>query len=355
MINEILVEPQHVAWLPWAASYFFFIGLAATAVAGAVMMRYVKQASSQQELIAVAVALTCAIVAPIALTADLHQPTRVWHFYTVLTYWSLMWWGAYILPFFTMTVAAYFLLLFYQVKQPMTAKLAARLAIWLHWVRGLVLISVAAILFYTCMEVYQVQARPLWHNPWFAPLIIFSALPTSMLLIQWTVKLRTQQNLAYLRHWALFSLTLFILALIGLCTASGDIADQLTQLYQQKTLPIFTAVFALVIAGWLLLPPFRFSLGLSVIFALIFTGMVRWVLFIQVQTLAKYNALANPYHFEWNADGGLGMLSMLGLWALVSVLMWQLLNMTKTPTEQKMATLNKPHSTPHNTQTGVLS
>ncbi|SQA34507.1 tetrathionate reductase subunit C [Yersinia enterocolitica] len=32
MIREILARPQDIAWLPWAVQYFFFIGLACSAV-----------------------------------------------------------------------------------------------------------------------------------------------------------------------------------------------------------------------------------------------------------------------------------------------------------------------------------
>lgn len=52
--------------------------------------------------------------------------------------------------------------------------------------------------------------------------------------------------------------------------------------------------------------------------------MVRWVLLLEVQTVAKYNALMNPYHFNWGVDGALGMLSVLGLWVAVSVILWQI-------------------------------
>ncbi|MDI8746341.1 hypothetical protein MJM83_32235, partial [Salmonella enterica subsp. enterica serovar Montevideo] len=42
--------------------------------------------------------ITCAITAPLALTADLHQTARVWHFYAWPTPWSWMPWGALFLP-----------------------------------------------------------------------------------------------------------------------------------------------------------------------------------------------------------------------------------------------------------------
>ena len=42
------------------------------------------------------------LVAPIALTADLHQPARAWHFYAQTRFGSVMWYGAYLLPLFSL-------------------------------------------------------------------------------------------------------------------------------------------------------------------------------------------------------------------------------------------------------------
>ena len=41
-------------------------------------------------------------MAPIALTADLHQPARAWHFYAQTRVGSVMWYGAYLLPLFSL-------------------------------------------------------------------------------------------------------------------------------------------------------------------------------------------------------------------------------------------------------------
>lgn len=106
MIREVLVEPQHIVWLPWIVHYFFFVGVAATAVFTAVLFAKKQgqnacvlnvgsangpKGASEQcsrvkptacELAAVTVALIGSIVAPVALTADLHQPSRILHFYT---------------------------------------------------------------------------------------------------------------------------------------------------------------------------------------------------------------------------------------------------------------------------------
>ena len=54
-----------------AVSYFFYIGLALCAIIAALCLRFfVKPYQPKSELIALLVALSFAIVAPIALTAD---------------------------------------------------------------------------------------------------------------------------------------------------------------------------------------------------------------------------------------------------------------------------------------------
>ncbi|WP_179108070.1 NrfD/PsrC family molybdoenzyme membrane anchor subunit [Rodentibacter ratti] len=325
MIREILVEPQHIAWLPWAVSYFFFAGIATTAVLSALAMRIFKQATLQQELIAVAIALSCAVVAPIALMADLHQPTRFWHLFTVATYWSWMWWGAYILPSFIIALFGYFLFLFRQVR----SKTTYFSGFALNTFRILALLTSVLMLLYTCMEVYKVETRPLWHHHWLMPLIVFSALPTTALLIKENIQLRTKQSLNYLRRWALVGLLFFASSVVGLVLSKGETALQFTQLYNQNSLSFFTALLAVAMVFSGFIPSFALRMGLTVLFGIAFTWSVRWILLIQVQSIAKYNALANPYSLEWNADGVLGIVAMIGLWSLVSVVIWQVLNTTE--------------------------
>ncbi|EIQ78732.1 tetrathionate reductase subunit C [Shigella flexneri 1235-66] len=59
------------------------------------MLHWRKQEAPELENLTLLIALTCAITAPLALTADLHQTARVWHFYAFPTPWSWMPWGRY--------------------------------------------------------------------------------------------------------------------------------------------------------------------------------------------------------------------------------------------------------------------
>ena len=78
IIDEVLAHPQDVSWLPWAVQYFFFIGIAACAALFACVLHWRKKETADLENLTLLIALTCAITAPLALTADLHQTARVW-------------------------------------------------------------------------------------------------------------------------------------------------------------------------------------------------------------------------------------------------------------------------------------
>lgn len=98
IIEEVLARPQEVSWLPWAVQYFFFIGIAACAALFGCLLHWRKRHDAKLERLTLLIALTCAITAPLALTADLHQTARFWHFYAYPTPWSWMPWGALFLP-----------------------------------------------------------------------------------------------------------------------------------------------------------------------------------------------------------------------------------------------------------------
>lgn len=334
MIREVLVEPQAIAWLPWAVSYFFYIGLALCAIIAALCLRFfVKPYQPKSELIALLVALSFAIVAPIALTADLHQPGRVWHFYAYLANWSWMAWGSIFLPIFMLSLVGYILFLLRQLPQRPTQKWLALLyvgnlnnALWCWIFRILTIISSVLILLYTSMEVYNVAARPLWHQPWLIPLIIFSALPSAILLTHFAISMINGTNNKVLMKPLVIACLLLLAATVGaIYYHSSETALDLSTLWQARPAVVFTAViWGLTLLLALFSAQAKTMQCLLLIASLILTAMVRWVLLLEVQTVAKYNALMNPYHFNWGVDGGLGMLSVAGLWVTVSVILWQL-------------------------------
>ena len=107
-IVEVINETREVAWLPWAVQYFFLIGLSV----GGVLLSLPGYAFAKEEWrrlgrVALLVALTCGLAAPVALLSDLHQPGRFWHFYVVFRPTSWMWWGSGFIPFYVIGLLAY--------------------------------------------------------------------------------------------------------------------------------------------------------------------------------------------------------------------------------------------------------
>ncbi|MSE43232.1 tetrathionate reductase subunit TtrC, partial [Escherichia coli] len=175
IIDEVLAHPQDVSWLPWAVQYFFFIGIAACAALFACVLHWRKKETADLENLTLLIALTCAITAPLALTADLHQTARVWHFYAYPTPWSWMPWGALFLPLFTGFLGLWFLA---QHVKRLTLK-SYSVTKWLALGSAL---SAIGLLVYTGREVSVVQARPIWFSYAFPVAMFLSALQTFLAL-----------------------------------------------------------------------------------------------------------------------------------------------------------------------------
>ncbi|HDL4396611.1 TPA: polysulfide reductase NrfD [Mannheimia haemolytica] len=332
MIREVLVEPQHIVWLPWIVHYFFFVGVAATAVFTAVLFAKKSLKPTACELAAVTVALIGSIVTPVALTADLHQPSRILHFYTDFAWRSPMAWGAIILPLFSVAVAGYFVLALAHHTRPNLPK-------WLAWLQLPILqnqgllwafrlfatLTAIGIIGYTVLETYQTGTRTLWHSAWLLPIMLFSAWAVALGLTQAVCKMlfHTQTNTGL---WTKLCLILTALSLVGLAFSSPQATQDFAQLFNGSITAYLVGIF------WLIALICNFSAKnhrlqwLGVLALIAFGWLLRWVLVIQVQTIAKTNALQNPYHFDWTAvDGGLGIVSIFGLTVLVSIVVWQLI------------------------------
>lgn len=80
IIEEVLAHPQDISWLPWAVQYFFYWHCRLRRTVCLLSSLAEKDAATEENR-ALLIAITCAITAPLALTADLHQTARVWHFY----------------------------------------------------------------------------------------------------------------------------------------------------------------------------------------------------------------------------------------------------------------------------------
>lgn len=326
IIDEVLAHPQDVSWLPWAVQYFFFIGIAACAALFACVLHWRKKETADLENLTLLIALTCAITAPLALTADLHQTARVWHFYAYPTPWSWMPWGALFLPLFTGFLGLWFLA---QHVKRLTLK-SYSVTKWLALGSAL---SAIGLLVYTGREVSVVQARPIWFSYAFPVAMFLSSLQTFLALL---IATTNSQDVLPRKLASGQMVTLIALAIVVLIWASGntlsgsairqwlDVASS-AQHYAIGWVALWLVSLALcgLVVRYPLSLPLRILLAFS---AMALCWLMRWTLLIQVQTVPKFNAQFNPYTLPGGTDGWLAIVGTFGLWIALIIIVREALN-----------------------------
>lgn len=326
-ISEIVAQPQPVTWLPWAVQYFFFIGVSTCAVLVACGVRWVQPAWRERiEGTCLFLALTCGITAPLALTADLHQTARFWHFYAWPTPWSWMPWGALLLPLFTLLVGAWFVLFHLR-------KLTGRETPWRRWIAVASAIAAIGLLLYTGREVSVVRARPLWFSYWF-PLVMFISAMCALLAML---------ALIYRRHSGLMRPLaqgqLAMLALLGGCLLAWYHGETLSGAALRQQWHLASTIRSDLIAGILLcaaamaialysccrVPP-RVLLLINVVIVAGLCWLLRWTWLIGGQVIPKYNALSNDYPLPMGTDGLLAIVGTFGLWLALMIVIGECVN-----------------------------
>ncbi|MFH4413366.1 NrfD/PsrC family molybdoenzyme membrane anchor subunit [Vibrio diabolicus] len=351
-ITEVLVQPQAMAWLPWAVQYFFYIGSAyAAAILFLIALLFEKHTSHRLRAALVLTLAIGAIVGPLALTGDLHQPGRAWHFYAHITPWSWMSLGSLFLPVFSglAVVTAWLYLrqdLFNLRNQPgKVLPLISKLSLgeWVLSRRAMLMVSAITVLsgitiaVYTGAEIAVVKSRSLWHQPaspilWFVTafmgavgfaLLIWLLLPSQS-------KTLTSGDTNLLKKSVVTSgvLTLILLPI----WASNNSAFSL---YSSEQWIQNIALLTLVILGSI---TFAFmtmrdtkssttsrmyrvmgTLCLSLI-TLASAWLIRWFTIMEVQTIAKFDAGLYPYQLTMDGNGWIGIIGMLGLWLALALL-----------------------------------
>ncbi|MEX3239243.1 tetrathionate reductase subunit TtrC [Serratia quinivorans] len=331
MIREIMARPLEIAWLPWAVQYFFFIGLACGSIMIAVWLRWRDpQNTSRLELAAVSLAVVSGTVAPMALSADLHQPARIWHFYAYFTPWSWMSLGSLFLPLFTLLVVSYFVLLLRGQLRAKTLPFWARwLQLrptwreekWLRWVALATLLSAVSILLYTGREVSVLRAQPLWFSLWLPWLLLLTAMQAVPPLLACWLRQEPQWQ-PRLACYQAASLLLLCLSGLGWWLDGSTSSVALRSLPTQGAIWLWAGIAFVALTLLLLALAWRThqrplgTKGLLVqsTAALLLCWGVRWMLLMQTQTLPKFNVLTNPYVLPLGSEGLLAILGTLGLW-----------------------------------------
>lgn len=326
IIDEVLAHPQDVSWLPWAVQYFFFIGIAACAALFACVLHWRKKETADLENLTLLIALTCAITAPLALTADLHQTARVWHFYAYPTPWSWMPWGALFLPLFTGFLGLWFLA---QHVKRLTLR-SYNVTKWLALGSAL---SAIGLLVYTGREVSVVQARPIWFSYAFPISMFLSALQMFLALLIATTNSKDvlPRKLAWGQMVTLIALAIVVLIWVSGNTLSGsairqwlDVASS-AQHYAIGWVALW--LVSLVLCGLVVRYPLSLPLRILLAFsAMALCWLMRWTLLIQVQTVPKFNAQFNPYTLPGGTDGWLAIVGTFGLWIALIIIVREALN-----------------------------
>jgi tetrathionate reductase subunit C len=345
-ITEVLVPAQQMAWLPWATQYFFFIGSAYAAAILFIITLVFKQYTTHRLRAALVLTLAiCAIVGPLALTGDLHQPSRAWHFYAYLTPWSWMSMGSVFLPIFSgLSVVTAWLylrddLMSFQNSDNKIFQVISKLSLGQWKTNDKMMISVAtvtvissiSIAFYTGAEIAAVHARPLWDQP-ASPLLWFTTAflgAVGLSLIIWllfpqkdaTDKL-SKTDIRIIKQTTVLS-SILALLLIPLW-ASGNVSFSLLDNSEWVRYLTILAVSILSCAVLVLLTIrhncSHLILLCNALLALTACWITRWITIMEVQTIPKFDAGPYPYSLPMGSSGLLGIVGMLGLWIALAML-----------------------------------
>jgi len=337
-IVEVINVTREVAWLPWAVQYFFLIGLSV----GGVLLSLPGYALAREDWrklgrVALLVALTCGLAAPVALLSDLHQPGRFWHFYVVLRPTSWMWWGSLIIPFYVTGLLVYAWTCFREELQEQ-GRVDSRLAA-LYRMAALgggrddrlirsagiaVLAGAALVALYTGTEVAVVKARPLWHTPFLPIQFLATALAGAaglvLLLNRFAadddrdVEMRANRLLAAALGAVMLIGGLWLA--LGLSGVERTHAEALESVAHAEAWRV-TAVWAVAAT----MVPFLIAVAkpagtglLTGTIAVHSAWMFRWTVFIGGQTVPKTGAGFYEYVLPAGPEGLLGIIGTAGLW-----------------------------------------
>ncbi|EAS45378.1 tetrathionate reductase [Photobacterium profundum] len=359
-ITEILVPPQDIAWLPWAVQYFFYIGSAYAAAILFCIACVFKHHTSHALRAALALVLAIsAVVGPLALTADLHQPGRAWHFFTHLTSWSWMSNGSLFLPIFsTLAVLVAWLYLRPDIQQLENSpyrivKLASKLTLG-NWtvpsnafiaLTVLTALSGLTIALYTGAEIAVLQSRPLWHqlaSPllWFVTAFLGAISLTGIMLLLTTEPSLTAKpaftngDSILLKRTTLLS-AILALILLPLWVVNSNSLALLNDPQWVTRLTVLTILFICCIALAIRFTAQCFStrkIGLVITstITLISCWYLRWVTIMDVQTIPRYDAGTYPYELPMGPAGLLGIVAMAGLWIALAAVLSEVVHQAKT-------------------------
>lgn len=330
-IIEILTPAYDAAWLPWAVQYFFLVAIATTTALMVSCISFTNPNSAARRILpaAMTVLVVSAIVAPIALFADLQQPGRFWHFYAYFTPSSWMSIGAFLLPAFVLISLA--TSIFWWFNKETLLRFSAIL----------LFLSAVSVLIYTGAEIMIIRARPLWHTL-FLPINLaltgwLASLGAILLIARWIPNGLQSLPAQLMRRLSLAALLLIGISAIGWVLAgitgseaSFDAAINLFKTYPTWRVSLYgSIILAIVLVALLSVAPQRVCHPVhSLLCALTMMGsawVFRWIILMSIQGVPKYGAGLYLESMPLGSDGLMGIVAIFGLCiALLAVLTWLL-------------------------------
>lgn len=342
---EILVPRYGIAWYPWAVQYFFLIALSYASlwltIPGLV---FNKQRWMPTARIAMLVCVSTTLVGPVALLADLHQPLRFWHFYGYPTPWSWMSLGSFILPLYLGSVVVLAWMSWRPALQERSREndgWFSKIAGWLAWGNWniprplIVLVGLGAltlslgIVIYTGAEIAVVRARPLWHTNWLPLMFVATGVIGACGLVMLLNRIGQTRNAEINRQ--------MLSTLIGACAIAGLVAvtwflaginsvdssvaaaiESVKNNPQWRATALWASISGIALLGLAIVLRLRSHLWgwgwLLGLLAIHVAWMFRWVVLMNVQTVARNSAGAHEYHVAFGSYGFLGIIGTFGLW-----------------------------------------
>ena len=316
-IIELINVTRDVTWLIWAVLYFFLIGIS---LGGTLLslpaFLFGKQDMKQLGRVALIVAVTTAMAAPIALVSDLHQPGRFYNFYLHFTPSSWMSWGSFFLPVYFIGLFSYAYLIFKPGKPAQSGLI--------HSAALVTTFGAALVAVYTGSEMGVLESRVLWSSPWLISQYLITGLSGATGLA-----LLLNRYLDYDEDCARqLKKGLFVSLLIGILLqlawmASGKLDPSSSGASFLRLATDYTPVYVLFI-GLLLgaIAPLilaRIGYGKGVLagaLAVMGAWMFRWNMFIGGQSIPKNNAGFYDYSLPLGNEGLESIIGTLGLWVL---------------------------------------
>ncbi|MGR6838761.1 NrfD/PsrC family molybdoenzyme membrane anchor subunit [Aliivibrio wodanis] len=356
-ITEVLVQPQATAWLPWAVQYFLYIGSAYAAAILFLLSLVFQQFTSHKMRSALVLTLAIgAIVGPLALTGDLHQPGRAWHFFFHITPWSWMSLGSLFLPLFSaLAVATAWLYLRDDIAELKNstnpiAKLVGLLTLG-DWkithtqmiiVAAITTLSGLSIALYTGAEIAIIESRPLWNQAaspilWFVTAFLGAIGFSTLLLFLFPSNPINSHSMSE-GDASLIKRTLVLSSVLSLILVPLWASNNPTfSLYENHAwitrLGLLSLGFiACFVIAQILKKLNRINFIIITTTTLFTSFYLRWVTMMDVQTIPKFDVGAYPYELPMGGAGLLGILGMFGLWMALALAASEIVNTQKSST-----------------------